>query len=160
MKKLMFLLFLLASAPSLNAQELSLSTNVADYLAGGTMNLEFAYGFARHWSVNAGAKYNPFSYGKGTEKYSLNSVLYLQEPVGGHGTFIPAGGLGRNFNTRNSMREATADLLQPRETATEAAYRRAIPECLASISISTSGLACGQVTAFIPYINVKLAVAA
>lgn len=67
MKKILFIISLSFMAPFLGAQNLSLSTNLADIAAGGTMNLEAAYGFARHWSVNAGVKYNPFSFGKGQE---------------------------------------------------------------------------------------------
>lgn len=48
------------------AQELSLSTNLADYAAGGTLNIGAAYGVSRHWTVNAHARYNPFSYGEGS----------------------------------------------------------------------------------------------
>lgn len=45
-----------------SAQEMALSTNLAGYANLGTMNLEASYAFARHWSVNAGMKFNPFSY--------------------------------------------------------------------------------------------------
>ena len=44
------------------AQTFSLSTNTLDYAQLGTLNIEAAYGFARHWSVQLGAKYNPFSF--------------------------------------------------------------------------------------------------
>jgi len=72
MKRLILSLALLAAASgALAAQEVSVSTNVADYLAGGTLNLEAAYGFARHWSVSAGAKYNPFSFGEGEDELLL-----------------------------------------------------------------------------------------
>lgn len=49
----------------LGAQELSLSTNVLDYANMGTLNVGAAYGFSRHWSVDAGIKYNPFSWRDG-----------------------------------------------------------------------------------------------
>lgn len=39
------------------AQEMSLSTNVVDYASTGSVNLEAAYGFARHWSMSAGMKF-------------------------------------------------------------------------------------------------------
>ena len=45
------------------AQEISLATNLADYAQAGTLNAEASYGFDRHWSVNAGFRYNPFRYG-------------------------------------------------------------------------------------------------
>ena len=53
------LLFLL---PRLEAQELSLSTNLLDYANLATLNMEASYGFARHWSLNAGMRYNPFEF--------------------------------------------------------------------------------------------------
>lgn len=62
---------MLAAILALSAQELSLSTNLADYAALGTMNMEATYGFARHWSVNAGVKYNPFSFGEGEKAVQL-----------------------------------------------------------------------------------------
>lgn len=43
---------------SLSAQELSFSTNFIDYARTGTANLEASYALARHWSVNAGVKYD------------------------------------------------------------------------------------------------------
>lgn len=43
---------------SVNAQELSLSTNFIDYARTGTANLEAAYGFSRHWTLSAGMKYD------------------------------------------------------------------------------------------------------
>lgn len=46
-------------------QELSISTNVLDYADMGTLNVEASYGLSQHWSVNAGAKYNPFEFGSG-----------------------------------------------------------------------------------------------
>ena len=45
-----------------NAQELSLSTNVLEYVDLGTMNLDAAWGFARHWSAHLGVRYNPFTF--------------------------------------------------------------------------------------------------
>ena len=40
----------------------ALSSNVIDIADYGTMNLEVSYALARHWTVSAGAKYNPFTY--------------------------------------------------------------------------------------------------
>ena len=50
---------------SVSAQELAVSTNVVDYANFGTVNVEASYGFARHWSAVAAAKYNPFSFRDG-----------------------------------------------------------------------------------------------
>ena len=47
------------------AQNLSVATNVLDYVNMGTLNLSASYGVARHWSVEAGMKYNPFTWGEG-----------------------------------------------------------------------------------------------
>ena len=53
---------LFLSFPQLHAQQWSASTNVIDYVNLGTFNAELTYGVARHWSLTAGAKYNPFSF--------------------------------------------------------------------------------------------------
>jgi hypothetical protein len=51
------------------AQNYSLTTNVLDYIDFGTLNLEASCGIARQWTLSAGVKYNPFSWGEGrTEK--------------------------------------------------------------------------------------------
>lgn len=49
------------------AQNWSVSTNVLDYVDLGTMNLEASCGIARRWTLTAGVKYNPFSWGEGRE---------------------------------------------------------------------------------------------
>ena len=43
---------------SASAQELSFSTNFLDYARTGTANVEASYGFSRHWTLNAGMKYD------------------------------------------------------------------------------------------------------
>lgn len=50
------------------AQEFAVSTNLADYADLGTLNFEASYGIARHWSLVAGAKYNPFTYKTGRSR--------------------------------------------------------------------------------------------
>lgn len=60
MKRLFFTIILSLCALGATAQELSVSTNLADYADFGTLNAEVSYGVSRHWSVNVGAKYNPF----------------------------------------------------------------------------------------------------
>lgn len=52
---------------SSRAQSVSLSSNFTDLADRGTLNLEAALGLSRHWSLSAGAKYNPFSFGEGDE---------------------------------------------------------------------------------------------
>ena len=74
MKHFITLLLCLAFLPGrTGAQELALSTNVVDYAMLGTLNLEASVGLARHWTLNAGARYNPFSFAKdgGTEQMQL-----------------------------------------------------------------------------------------
>lgn len=63
------LLLLLCLRP-LPAQNYALSTNILGYADFGTLNLEFSYGVARHWSVGAGFRYNPFSFGGGEDLVS------------------------------------------------------------------------------------------
>ena len=47
------------------AQKLSISTNVLGYAALGTLKVDASYSVSRHWSVVAGARYNPFTYNSG-----------------------------------------------------------------------------------------------
>lgn len=47
------------------AASLALSTNVMEYANVGTLNIDAQYGVARHWTVCAGVKYNPFTLGEG-----------------------------------------------------------------------------------------------
>ena len=53
---------LCAMAGVASAQEMSVSTNVLGYAELGTMSLETSWGFARHWTANAGLRYNPFTF--------------------------------------------------------------------------------------------------
>lgn len=61
-KSILCALLWLSVALGAECQELSVSTNVAGYLNLGTMNFEVSGALARHWSLFAGVKYNPFSY--------------------------------------------------------------------------------------------------
>ena len=47
----------------LQAQVFSVSSNMVGYLDLGTMNLEFSYAPSRHWSLHAGFRYNPWTFG-------------------------------------------------------------------------------------------------
>ena len=53
-----------APAQRMAAGKGSISTNVAGYANLLTLNAEASVPVARHWTLNAGAKYNPFSFGK------------------------------------------------------------------------------------------------
>lgn len=66
-KLLLVLVAGLLTGVGLRGQELSVSANMIDCLDRGTMNLEASCGIARHWTVSAGVKYNPFTFGKGDE---------------------------------------------------------------------------------------------
>jgi len=52
---------------SASAQNASLSTNLAGYANFGTLNCEASYAVARHWSMTAGARYNPFTFPGGVD---------------------------------------------------------------------------------------------
>ena len=53
---------LLLAAVSSEARRYSVSTNILGYLYLGTINMEASYGLSQHWSVNAGARFNPFTF--------------------------------------------------------------------------------------------------
>ena len=61
---------------SLQAQDFSISTNLLGYANLGTLNLDASYGVARHWTVGAGVRYNPFTFGSGAgeKSYRQRSV--------------------------------------------------------------------------------------
>ena len=50
------------SATGAEARRFAVSTNLAGYASLGTLNAELAYSFARRWTVNAGVKYNPWTF--------------------------------------------------------------------------------------------------
>ena len=47
----------------LSAQNFAVATNVLDYAEFGTLNMEASCGIARRWTLVAGVKYNPFTWG-------------------------------------------------------------------------------------------------
>lgn len=55
--------FAMTSVP-MKAQKFSISTDLLDYACLGTLNVDISYAFSRHWSLIAGARYNPFSFRK------------------------------------------------------------------------------------------------
>ena len=62
--KHMGVLVLSLVAFSAYGQKVSVSTNVLGYLNFGTLNAEVSYAPHRHWSLSAGARYNPFSFSR------------------------------------------------------------------------------------------------
>lgn len=61
-KYLLAALILLLVPLRAQCQKVALSTNVMGYLNLGTLNMEASYSLSRHFTVNAGVKYNPFSF--------------------------------------------------------------------------------------------------
>lgn len=56
---------LIIAAYVMDGQELSVSTNLLDYANFATLNMQTGLSFARRWSLDAGVKYNPFTFGQG-----------------------------------------------------------------------------------------------
>ncbi len=48
-----------------SAQKFSVGTDLLGYARLGTFNIEASYALDRHWSLLAGARYNPFTFRKG-----------------------------------------------------------------------------------------------
>lgn len=69
MKRIMSVavLFLFFYVHPSSAQRVSVATNLLDYACLGTFNAEVSYSLSRHWSITAGARYNPFTFYKGDE---------------------------------------------------------------------------------------------
>lgn len=79
MKRLILTALLaLAGVRGVYAQDVSLSTNIMDYVQLGTFNAEGMMALSRHWSLAAGFRYNPFSYdgGKGGEGMQARQQTY------------------------------------------------------------------------------------
>ena len=60
--RLRIILILLLLTPALHAQKYSVSTDILDFAALGTLNVDGSYAFSRHFSAVAGVRYNPFTY--------------------------------------------------------------------------------------------------
>jgi hypothetical protein len=56
------LLLLVIPSGLLRAQKFSISVNLLECARLGTLNLDASYAVGRHWSVTAGARYNPFTF--------------------------------------------------------------------------------------------------
>ena len=69
MKRSVFLALAMIIFPSLwcmaHANRFSVSTNLLDYARLGTLNVDASYAASRHWSLVAGARYNPFTFNDG-----------------------------------------------------------------------------------------------
>ena len=91
MRKILTAMFILLSQ-LLNAQKISISTNLLGYAALGTMNAEISYSVSRRWSIVAGARYNPFTFRAGDDdrqfqlrqqSYSLGARLWPWHTLSG-----------------------------------------------------------------------------
>ena len=60
MKNFLYIVLLFVG-PAAFAQKTALSTNAASWADGLTLNVDAHYAMARHWTVNAGVRYNPYS---------------------------------------------------------------------------------------------------
>ena len=58
------LVFLLLGGAA-RAQKFSVSVNILETAQLGTLNMDASYALDRHWSLTAGARYNPFTYNGG-----------------------------------------------------------------------------------------------
>lgn len=56
-----------------SAQKLAVSTDMLGYADFVTLNGEVSYSLSRHWSANAGFRYNPFTFQSGAEDAHLIS---------------------------------------------------------------------------------------
>lgn len=61
----LILLAVLATCTTASAQNVSVATNLVDYVNLGTINGEVSVGTGRHVSLNASARINPWTYHKG-----------------------------------------------------------------------------------------------
>ena len=63
---LYFLFFLIFAAKpqTVEAQNVAISTNAVDWLNFGTANIGVGVDVSRHFSVEAGARYNPWSFSR------------------------------------------------------------------------------------------------
>ncbi len=77
LKALLVAMIVSACAPAYG-QKFSVSTNLLGYAALGTLNLDASYAVSRHWSISAGALYNPFTFHKGNpqKQFQLKQQSY------------------------------------------------------------------------------------
>ena len=62
MKRLLYcvaVLLLFSHSIKADSGRFSVSTNILDYVRLATLNVDASYALSRHWSVLAGARYNP-----------------------------------------------------------------------------------------------------
>ena len=65
MRRIIILIAAFALLPSIShAQKWAIGTNIADWVQLGTANVEGSVAVARHWSINAGVRVNPWTWHK------------------------------------------------------------------------------------------------
>lgn len=76
--KILFVLIMLSGCIPAAAQKVSVSTNALGYVELGTLNADLSYAFSRHWSIVAGFRYNPFTFGAGNpdRQFQLRQQSY------------------------------------------------------------------------------------
>lgn len=57
-------------------QKWSVSTNIADWMYLGTINAEASVGIGRHWTANAGVRYNPWTFRDGDSQFQDRKQCY------------------------------------------------------------------------------------
>ena len=135
--KTVLLAILSVSVPGIaGAQQFSVSTNVMGYVDFGTLNMEASYAFARHWSVTAGARFNPFTFYPDTDEqmqrrqqaYNIGIRMWPWHTFA-RGTPLPAGGLQENSSIRNTAEAGLSPGIRKRGMATVSDFRRDTPIC-------------------------------
>lgn len=58
------------------AQDFAVSANLLELADFGTLNVEGSYAPARHWSLSASARYNPFAFGEGEQEILQRQQTY------------------------------------------------------------------------------------
>ena len=116
----------LCGLPDMNAQKASLSTDLLGYANFVTMNLDASYPVSRHWSINAGVKYNP---GKEKKMPVTGSRHIWPESVGGPGMSIPVGGWVARCNTRSIIPAVYSPARRGKATGMVQEWPVAIPIC-------------------------------
>ena len=78
MKKLLVVfLFMIASAAAAMAQTWAVAANAADMAELGTIGVEGSAAVSQHWSIHAGAKFNPWTFAK---KDTFNGLFSEPNP--------------------------------------------------------------------------------
>lgn len=92
MKRCLCLVAVLLCSVQMRAQQLSLSSNILDYICLGTLNVDVSCSLSRNWSLTAGVRYNPFTFHAGEQdrqfqyrqqSYSLGARMWPWHTMSG-----------------------------------------------------------------------------